>query len=106
MKNNLDKVISATLSQLCSKKYISFDANEKKDIKISLIKPIEDAKLSKSEKIVYNILKTAKSSENEFVTMDLESQVSFMNDKIKNDFKIFDMDIMYSVMEFYFTFFI
>ena len=25
--------------------------------------------------------------------------------KIKNDFKIFDMDIMYSVMEFYFTFF-
>ncbi len=57
LNNNISKVISATLLDLCMKKYISFDISpeNKKDITI-ILNNIENIQLPTDEKIIYDLL--------------------------------------------------
>ncbi len=55
LKGKENYIISATLLQLCLKGYISFEKEGKKDIRIHLLKPMDNA-LKKTERLVYGIL--------------------------------------------------
>lgn len=75
MQINMSKIISATMLDLCMKKYIEFEVleNKKNQIKVILKPEMNKEQLSKDEKIVYEIFeKVAKSDTNSFTMKDFE----------------------------------
>ncbi len=55
LRGKENNIISATMLQLCLKGYISFEKEGNKDIRIYLLKPIDDS-LQETEMLVYRIL--------------------------------------------------
>lgn len=78
MQYNMSKVVSATMLDLCMKKYIEFEvmANKKNQIKVILKKDTSEG-LSKDEKIIYELLqKVADKQTNSFTMKDFEKYAS------------------------------
>lgn len=79
LNNFFPKIISATLLNLCYKKYISFDIKEKsfkrKDIVINILenKNIED--LKEDEKIIYELLLRIKPEETSFTIKEFKEYI-------------------------------
>lgn len=71
IENNISRVISATLLDLCMKKYLSFEIIDKKQIKIILSSNINSDSLPKDEKRIYEYLKGISTS-GEFTMKDFE----------------------------------
>lgn len=73
--NEISKIFSATLLQLCLKEYISFECENKKDIKINLLDNVKASngkvreKLKLSENIVFRFLHKIAGSSNTSITM-------------------------------------
>lgn len=79
MQTNMSKIISATMLDLCMKKYIEFEVLEDKKNQIRVIlKPnMSKEKLSEDEKIVYEIFKqVAKEDTNSFTMKEFEKYAS------------------------------
>lgn len=70
---NIPDVISATMLDLCMKKYLSFEmlAGKKQEVKIRLTPDMDSNLLSKDELEIYNML-TKVSSNNEFTMKEFE----------------------------------
>lgn len=78
MQYNMSKIISATMLDLCMKKYIEFEVipNKKNQIKVILKKDFP-AELSRDEKIIYELLqKVANKETNSFTMKDFEKYAS------------------------------
>lgn len=78
MQYNMSKVISATMLDLCMKKYIEFEVvpNKKNQIKVILKKDSSEG-LSKDEKLIYELLqKVANKETNSFTMKEFEKYAS------------------------------
>lgn len=78
MQYNMSKVISATMLDLCMKKYIEFEVvpNKKNQIKVILKKDSLEG-LSKDEKLIYELLqKVANKETNSFTMKEFEKYAS------------------------------
>lgn len=76
MQANISKIISATMLDLCMKKYLEFEVvqDKKNSIKVKLTNN-DKSKLSEDEKIVYNLLDGVSTSK-EFTMKEFEKYVS------------------------------
>lgn len=71
LQANISKIVSATILDLCMKKYIELEviAGKKDEIKIILKQEMDKEKLPKDEKIVYELLQNVAKNENNSFTM-------------------------------------
>ncbi len=85
---NIPKVISATMLDLCMKKYIEFEVIQDKKEQIKVIIKNEDiTKLSEDEKIVYELLqKIPKNNEKSFTMKDFQKYLSSHSSSVTNIF--------------------
>lgn len=85
MKNNMPKIISATMLELCIKKYLSFEIIDDKKNKIRIVlnnqKDIEN--LTEDEREIYIILrKVADKNSNSFTMKDFEEYAKLHNTEL------------------------
>lgn len=85
--NAFPKIISATLLDLCYKKYISFDIKEKffgkKDIIINILEIKNIENLKEDEKIIYELLLRIKPEEKSFTINDLKKYIRLNSSKLR-----------------------
>lgn len=88
LQNNMPKIISATMLDLCMKKYIEFEVipNKKDQIKVNLKKEFAVG-LPEDEKIIYELLqKIPKKEPNSFTMKEFEKYLSNHSSSIYNLF--------------------
>lgn len=88
LQYNMPKIISATMLDLCMKKYIEFEviSNKKNQIKVNLKKDFSEG-LSEDEKNVYELLqKIPKNGTNSFTMKEFEKYASSHSSSILNLF--------------------
>ena len=81
-KQNLPKILSATMLNLCMKQYLSFRSVEKKLGKQDIEVQIEQGskELTKDEKIIYELLKKVAGNSTSFTMKDLEKYAKKNNE--------------------------
>lgn len=88
LQYNMSKIISATMLDLCMKKYIEFEVipDKKEQIKV-IIKNEDITKLSEDEKMVYELLqKIPKKDTDSFTMKEFEKYASSHSSSILNSF--------------------
>ena len=88
LQYNMSKIISATMLDLCMKKYIEFEVipDKKEQIKV-IIKNEDITKLSEDEKMVYELLqKIPKKNTDSFTMKEFERYASSHSSSILNSF--------------------
>lgn len=88
-KNNLSKIISATMLNLALKKAITIDKDEKNEMKITINRDIEKEKLKEDETSIHNLLIKVRSYTNE-KDKDRKNRESISMKDIENYAKKYD----------------
>lgn len=80
---NVSKVFSATLLQLCLKGYLTFDVEDKKNIKINFTnKDLNESKLKLTEKGIFDLLKKVSKNTNEVSMKELKKYAGIHYEEI------------------------
>lgn len=88
LQHNISKIVSATMLDLCMKKYIEFETipDKKNQIKV-ILKKEETQNLTEDESIVYGILKNvAKQKDNSFTMKEFEKYANAHSSSILSSF--------------------
>lgn len=92
LSSNIPKIISATMLDLCMKKFLEFEvvADKKNEIKVILKPEMDKEKLSKDEKVIYELLEKVAKKENSFTMKEFKNYCSNHSTTVLNTFSKID----------------